>query len=609
LRHDRRLDARSRQVRRAAPALVAFVTFLAFLPSLRDGFVAWDDDKNFLGNPHYRGLGAAQLHWMWTTFHLGHYVPLTWMTLGLDYTLWGMNPAGYHLTSLLIHCANAVLVYFVARRLLARAFEGIEMPALVAGSAIAALLFAIHPLRVESVTWITERRDVLSGFFYLSSLLCYLRAVEGESAARGSYIAAVVLFACALLSKATALTLPATLLVLNVYPLRRVDGFNRSLRRVLVELLPFGVLAAAAAVLSIVALHPPAQLGPAQKIAVSAYGLAFYIWKTILPASLSPLYELPQHVDPFGVRYGASYIGVIVLVAAVWAIHRRWPGVAAAMVAFFVAILPMLGVVQNGPQLTADRYTYFAAPALAILAGGIFVWLTQRAEWRAVARAVAVVVLLLLATLTWRQSEVWHDSSSLWTRVLELDDNSSIAHVGMATLLLRDNQIADASVHARRAVDIAPGYAQAHNDLGVALARSGALDDAIREYERSIALEASYDEPHSNLGMALAARGDLNGAIEQYRAALALNPDAADAQVNWGNSLVRGGSLGDAIPHYEAALAIRPDDADAELNWGVALALERKYREAADHFRAALRIDPNQREAQVYLERAEGLMR
>src|SRR5206468_11844623 len=132
----------------------------------------------------------------------------------------------------------------------------------------------------------------------------------------------------------------------------------------------------------------------------------------------------------------------------------------------------------------ADRYTYFAAPALAILTGGIFVWLVQRAEWRSAARAAAVVVVLILATLTWRQSEVWHDSSSLWTRVLELDDNSSIAHVGMATLLLRDNRVSDAAVHARRAVDIAPSYAQAHNDLGVVLARSGATDDAIREYER-----------------------------------------------------------------------------------------------------------------------------
>src|SRR6266567_1397027 len=218
----------------AIPAAVALATVAAFLPVLRNGFVVWDDDRNFVENPHFRGLGLEQLRWMWTTFHMGHYVPLSWMTLGLDYDVWGMNPSGYHLTSLLLHAANAVVVYFLARWVLEQTaapqwgqtpFEWSLTPfapfALVA--AIAALLFALHPLRVESVAWATERRDVLSGFFYFSSILAYLRSRGKDESKRGYWIA-VLLFVCALLSKATSMSLPAVLLILNVYPMRRIGG-------------------------------------------------------------------------------------------------------------------------------------------------------------------------------------------------------------------------------------------------------------------------------------------------------------------------------------------------------------------------------------------------
>lgn len=588
----------------AAPAIVALVTFVTFLPCLRDGFVAWDDDKNFLNNPHYRGLGSQQLHWMWTTFHLGHYVPLTWMTLGFDYAVWGMNPFGYHLTNVVLHAANAVLLYFVARQLLPRALPALDDRTCVLSATVAALLFAVHPLRVESVAWVTERRDVLSGFFYLASLAGYLRAVDQPPALdRKWYTASIIAFACALLSKATALTLPAALLVLDIYPLRRFR------KRVAAELAPFGVLAVATGVLSIVALHPPAQLSLSQKIAVSAYGLVFYLRKTLLPDGLSPLYELPQQVQPWAPRYLASYVIVLALVAAAWYARRRASAVVAAFAAFVIAVLPMLGIVQNGPQIAADRYTYFAAQWLALFAGGCFGWwlLSPSRATRGTSLVFGGAVILTLAARTWRQSYVWHDTPSLWTRVLELDENSSIAHVGMATLLLGENRVAEGAEQAERAVAIAPRYSQAHNDLGVAYARSGDAASAIKEYETAIQLEPGYDEPHSNLGMLLATRGDVPGAIAQYRAAIALNPDASNAHVNWGNAMVRAGRPDDAIGHYREAIVIRPDNADAELNWGVALAVERHFTEAVDHFRRALAIDPQSQEARVYLARATQL--
>src|SRR5881396_2782205 len=232
------------------PLVIAFSTFAAFLPTLQNQFVSWDDDKNFLENPHYRGLGWTQLRWMWTT-HLGHYIPLTWMTLGLDYLLWGMNPLGYHLTNLLLHAANAVVFFFVVRRILTLALLGASERglALAVSAGFAALVFAIHPLRVESVAWATERRDVLSGLFYLLTILVYLRACERKERGRWWYWLSVALFGCALLSKSMAVSLPVVLLILNIYPLGRLGGslgwWSEAARRVYAEKIPFVLLAAA----------------------------------------------------------------------------------------------------------------------------------------------------------------------------------------------------------------------------------------------------------------------------------------------------------------------------------------------------------------------------
>src|SRR5690242_13420027 len=208
----------------AIPFGIGLVTIVAFLPVLHNGFVSWDDDRNFVENPHFRGLGFDQLRWMWTTFHMGHYVPLSWMTLGLDYEIWGLNPTGYHLTSLLLHAASAIVVYFLARAVLELtrpAASDSTRHQLDAAAAFSSLVFALHPLRAESVAWATERRDVLAGLFYFSSILAYLRSRLGVKSRRG-YSIALFLFVCALLSKATSMSLPAVLVILNVYPLRRL---------------------------------------------------------------------------------------------------------------------------------------------------------------------------------------------------------------------------------------------------------------------------------------------------------------------------------------------------------------------------------------------------
>jgi tetratricopeptide (TPR) repeat protein len=569
-----RKDARRGEERApwVVPILIALVTFVAFLPALQGQFVSWDDQVNFLDNPHYRGLGANQLKWMWTTTWLGHYVPLSWMTLGLDYVLWGMNPTGYHLVNLLLHAANAVLVYVVARRLfrLAGVAQSSDIPAITIPAAFAALFFALHPLRVGSVAWITERRDVLSLLFYLTSVLCYLRAVAEPARFKRWYGLTLTTFVCALLAKATSVTLPAALLILNVYPLRRLGGRagwgTKSALRVYLELAPLGALAVAAGILSIVALPPQPQLSLGGKLAVSTYSLIFYLWKTVAPLRLSPFYEMPANLNPAAAIYLASGVGTVVLAVIVWLARRRSPGITTACVAFAILMLPFLGVVQNGPQIVAQHYTYHAAPALALLIAAAFRWRTAYA----VLLPAGALLLLLLALLSWKQTRVWQNSEALWSQVLQVDTTSSIAH----------------------------------NNFGVVLAEQGKPAEAIEHYVRAIALRPRYADPYNNLGFELAQQGDTALAIEQYRQALALKPSFAEAEINWGNALFGRRQFDEAIVHYRRAAEIQPDHAGAQFDWGLALELQGKLLEAVDHFTLAVRLDSGFSDAQRALTRA-----
>src|SRR5213594_2437865 len=538
------------------PLVIAFSTFAAFLPTLQNQFVSWDDDKNFLENPHYRGLSWTHLLWMWTT-HQGHYIPLTWMTLGLDYLLWGMNPVGYHLTNLLLHAANAVVFFFVVRRILALALSSPSERghALALSAGFASLVFAIHPLRVESVAWATERRDVLSGLFYLLTILMYLRAREREERGRGWYWLSVAVFVLALLSKSMVVNLPVVLLILDVYPLRRLGGavgwWSAPARRVYVEKIPLVLLAAAASAVALMAqlshdtMVSVVQLSGLGRLAVSMYGVSFYLWKTVAPVNLSPLYELPPTVNPWAPPFLLSYGLVLAITGIVLAFRRRVPGLPAAWVAYIVVLLPVLGIFQSGPQIAADRYTYLAGLGWAILGGAglLSCWRSSRrsktgtpATW--LLAGIALCVVVGLGVLTWNQVHVWHDSEKLWSHAVAIDPKSSAAHSNLGSALIAQGKPAEASEHFREALRINPNDADAHTNLGMALARQGKL------------VEAS----------------------EHYQQALRIKPTSADAHNNWGTALARQGKLAAAIEHYQQVLQIKPDSADAHNNWGAALA-------------------------------------
>jgi len=599
------------------PLIVVSLTFVAFWPALSNDFVNWDDADNLMENPFYRGLGWSELRWMWTTTLMGVYIPLTWMTFGLDYLIWGMNPVGYHLTSLLLHAANAGLFYLIARRVIALSLDppahdlGVRL-----GAAFAALLFGVHPLRVESVAWATERRDVLCAFFLLASVLAYLRHARSAEAGRWRrwYWISLGLFVAAVLSKAIAVTLPVVLAILDVYPLRRLGARPRSWLestglQVLSEKIPFVVVSAAGSVAAVLAnrgnLSSLGELGMLERTAVCVYSLGFYLWKTIAPVRLAPLYELRTPIDltAWPVVLGA---GVVVAITSFAVLERhRWPGVGTAWLCSLIMFAPVLGIAQNGPQVAADRYTYLPTLPWVILAGGALARVAQgtRLSRQVVAKlalpAIAVVALAVVAcvhTLTWRSSE------RLWTHALSVAP-SSIAHYNLGVVLEGQGLWEQAIAHYRQALAIKPDVAEAHYNWGVIRSRQGRADEALEHYREAVRIKPDHAEAHYNWALLAAAQGKDDEAIDHYAAALRSRPGFAAAHNNWGNALVRRGQWAGAIEHYEAALRLRPDYAEAHNNLASVLARQERWDDAIDHYQRALEIRPDFAAARDNLER------
>ena len=479
-------------------ALLVLGTAAVFLPAVDNDFVDWDDIENFVNNPHYRGLAWPQLRWMWSSARLGHYIPVTWMTLGLDYVLWEMDPFGYHLTNVLLHAANAAVLYLIALRLLGAAVPTVGSTPRRIGSAFAALLFAIHPLRVESVAWVTERRDVLFGLFYLLAVLAYLRYCEakaaGDKRGRWAYWGSVACCGVALLSKSMAVSLPVILLLLDVYPLRRLGGGVRTWlaaprRAVLIEKAPFILMAGGAALVALTVLgssgglSPLAKVGLRGRIAVSLYALAFYLWKLLVPLDLSPLYELPLRFNPIGPAFVISGLTVLAVTALVVIQRRQWPALAAVWTAYVVILLPVLGIAHNGPQLAADRYTYLACIGWCLLVGGgLALGWPRRHTYRVVVTALAAVFVVTLGGLTWKQVHVWRDTDTLWSHALAVSP-SARAYMNVGLMLARQGRLAEGVDHLREALRINPAFPDAYNAMGMVLAEQGRTKEAA-EYLR-----------------------------------------------------------------------------------------------------------------------------
>ena len=435
---------------------VVVATMIAFAPVLSSGWVNWDDPGTFLEHDAWRGLGAEQLAWMWSQAHMGHYTPLSWMTLAVDHRIWGLDAVGYHLTNLVLHGLSAGLFFLVLQRLLPK---GAWAPAL-----LGALLYGVHPLRVESVAWITERRDVLSMLLFQGCLLAWLRHAADEG--RRWFFVALGLHALSLASKAHAITLPVVLLILDVWLGRKGWG------RLVLEKLPFVGLAAVFAGLAIWAQSEGGalvggHLSLGDRVEMALYGSAFYPGKMLVPQGLTPLYEW-DGAELGTLRNIAVLLGITAICAATWK-RTRAPMVAWAL--YLVLLSPVSGIAQSGPQLVADRYSYFSClPLAALVAAGLVA--------RRRLQVLGAAVMLFLGVLCFQQTKVWEDSMSLWTHAHQLDPDNEIVLAQLAQAHVESGDYEGAIPHLEEALRSGPPRSQTIFLLGVAYGNTGRPDKA-----------------------------------------------------------------------------------------------------------------------------------
>ncbi|MCX5789705.1 MAG: tetratricopeptide repeat protein [Elusimicrobia bacterium] len=589
-----------------ALAVIVIATLAAFWPSLSGQFLNWDDYKFYVINPHYRGLGWAQLRWMFTTTYNGPYQPLAWISLACDFLLWGMDPFGYHLTSLVLHCLAAVVLYGVIQQLLALA-RGPDGALRAACAVFGTLVFAVHPLRVESVAWVSERRDVLSGLFYLATIAAYLKAQSQQDRAKARLwrTAALASFVLSLLAKGMGVTLPAVLLVLDVYPLRRLPAepsrwFSRESRAVWFEKAPFAAAALAAAGIGFWGQYHGGVVRPlvsyrlAQRTAQACYGLAFYLWKTAAPVRLSPLYPLPRSLDPWMWPFLVSAAAMAALGALLFRLRRRHPEGLAAFAHYLLTLSPVIGFVQFGPQIAADRYSYLSCLAVAVLAAGgaeeLCGALAPRA-WTPVLVALALAAGALGGAAR-RQSRVWHDSQTLWRQAVAADPESAAARSNLASALFVSGSQREAVDLYRQAIVLDPELAETHTSLGAALDSLGRAREAMGEYREAVRLDPRLADARANLGAALLKQGMAAEAAAQYREAVSLKPEEPRLQHELGVALLRLREPAAAAERFRAAVRLNPDFADELFVITRELVRERRFEDAAFLLRQVLRDRP-----------------
>jgi Flp pilus assembly protein TadD len=538
------------------PPALFLITFLVFLPTIWNGFVEWDDQVNLYENPEYRGLTWPQIRWMFSTVLMGHWIPLTWLTFGLDFVIWGMKPLGYHLTSLVIFALNAPVFYFVALRLL-RKSTGFTDATLRLSALVAALFFAIHPLRAESVGWATERRDVLSGLFFLLTVLMYLKAADASGKRRGWLLASTIgMYVLALVSKASVMVLAPALIVLDIYPLRRLGGSWRewtgaAARPVWLEKIPFMALGVAGAAVTYYAQNANMFITPLERYPLSArpamvfYSLWFYLEKTFVPVALSPLYELPAKASLLGRQFLVPALAVTAITVAVVALRRRWPAGLAIWAYYAICLGPVIGIVHSGHQLTNDRYSYLPCLGLTLLVGGA-AGATVRGGAAGILRpsivsAVAglgVVWLGGLAYLSAQQVQIWQSTESLWRYALESDPECAICH----------------------------------GNLGVYLSNQGNLGLAKAEFDQVLALRPDNVKVHQHIGYVHATLGNFPKAIEHFNIYLKRYPHDVDALNNLGAALLGNRRPNDALPPLQHAMKVKPRHVLSHVNMGYAYA-------------------------------------
>ncbi|MFQ5737279.1 MAG: tetratricopeptide repeat protein [Thermodesulfobacteriota bacterium] len=595
----------NRKILLACIALAA-IAFLVYLPAVSNGFVNWDDQAYVYENPFIRSL---DIRWLLTTEVMGNWHPLTMLSFVADYAIWGLDPRGYHLVNVILHSLNTGLVaafaylFFRAAERRDGAPTGTEHSGALFAAVVAALLFGLHPQRVESVAWISERKDVLSGFYFLLSLVFYMRyAVPPRNGWAVNYAASLAAFVLAVMSKPMAVTLPAVLLLLDLYPLGRLKGAG--VRKAVVEKVPFFAVSVLTAVLAVWAQRSGgalASLDPypmGDRVMVAGRAVVFYLYKMALPFGLAPFYPRSPHPALLTVEHIGAFAVIAVITVLCIAAFGKKRIYLALWLFYLVTLVPVAGIVQVGSQAAADRYTYLPslAPVLLIAAGAG--WLFNRGGTvKRILPMAVVVVSAALSVLTIRQIHVWKDPVSLWTQEVRVyPDNAPIGYtnLGIAYKDLGDYKAAIRQYDAALKVD--PLYADAFLNRGVAYSALGEFGRAIADYSAALRLRPGYPEALSNRGVAFMATGDYRKAIADMSAAIAINPDNPAYAGNYYNRGMAYSSLGEyekALADFEKAIGFNPYFAGAYNNRGGVYLRTGRYEEALRDYETAARLEPD----------------
>jgi tetratricopeptide (TPR) repeat protein len=598
---------------------LGLITMAVFAPSLTHAFLGYDDQQYVTENPQVlAGLTGHGVVWAFGR-HAGNWHPLAWLSHMLDCQLYGLKPAGHHLTNVLLHVANTLLLFLILNRMTGALWR----------SALVAALFAWHPLHVESVAWVAERKDVLSAFFWMLTLWAYARYVEVQSLkskiqspgadtprstlhASRYYLLSLCFFSLALMSKPMAVTLPFVLLLLDYWPLRRFQLSTLAsqpaiLRRLVWEKIPCFALAAVACVLTITAQQPAmvstAGLRISQRLEHALVAYAHYLGALFVPRHMAVYYPYEKVVPAAEVVLAGVVLAVVS--ALVIRLAARRPYLATGWLWFLGTLVPVIGLVQVGDQAWADRYTYLPSVGLFIaVVWGVAELAGKSQAGRVFLRWLAGAVGLAALVGTSAQLRYWKDTRTLFEHAAQVTRNNPLATTLLGTLLAKEGKLDQAIEYYRTALRYAPGFPEAHFYLGNAFDQQGKLEAAIAEYNRALWFKPTQEQAHILLGAALAKQGKLDQATAHYLTAIKLNAQSAVAHNNLAKLLHTQGRLDDAIAHYSAALEADPGSAQAHNNFGILLLQQGRLAEGAAQLREALRLKPGDPEAQVNLAQA-----
>jgi tetratricopeptide (TPR) repeat protein len=546
-------------------SVIVVLIWIVFGQTLHYDFVNYDDKTYVYGNSLVTaGLSLHGLSQAFVDTQTNNWHPLTIISHMIDCQLFGLKAGGHHFTNVFLHTIAAVLLFFWLSNITGPSRTGTFW-----ASAFVSVLFAIHPLRVESVAWIAERKDVLSAVFFFLTLVAYVRYTRARSF--GRYLTMSILFACGLMSKPMLVTTPVVLMLLDYWPLKRIaDG--KSFWRMNLEKLPLFALSAASSIAALaLQVHSPASVGQLPfgwRLQNALVTYVTYIWQIFWPANLAVFYPHPDNrLALWQVAFAAALLIVMTWVA--FALRRNRPYLLVGWLWYLIMLLPVIGIVEVGLQGHADRYTYLPHVGLYIaltwLVGDVARSLPHRKE---ILATVGCGIVIILSACAWKQTTYWRNGETLWTRALAVTTDNDVALTNLGTLLMERGQLDDALSYFQKALVVRSGSEHRHYNLSLALihdstgnvlARKGRLDDAIAHFRQAIELRPDFPDAHYNLGTALLQKGDLDGAIAELRTTVSIHPYDAGAHTSLGNALVQEGSLREAVDHYEKALQAEPD--------------------------------------------------